>query len=232
MTRIASTIVLGIAPFFLLACGSAQGDEESLSEITLADHGPFVVTSPDFADGDALPDANTCNGKPFGAGVSPELAWSGAPQYTKSYALVFKDISLTEAVPPDNRGYHNAIWDIAKNDDGLPAALGSSEFLGDPKNDARQWSRYSPYGYLGPCPNFSSAIPVHEDTYSFTLYAMPDKITELPPVDPAIPNYTRVLDAHFASLALAKTELIVRSAAIPTAAPVPPGPAPAPAPRP
>src|SRR6266511_3043472 len=88
--------ILGISPLFLLACGSAPAGE-SLSESSEADHGPFVITSPDFQDGALLPDANTCNGKPFGAGVSPELEWSGAPEHTKSYALVFKDISLTEA---------------------------------------------------------------------------------------------------------------------------------------
>lgn len=231
MSRSISSFIVGIAPLFLLACGSTH-EEASLAESSQAEHGPFVITSPAFADGGAIPDEYTCNGKPFGSGVSPALEWSGAPQHVKSYALVFKDVSLTEATPPDLRGYHNAIWDIPKNDDGLPAALGNAEFLGTPKKDARQWSRYSPFGYLGPCPNFNPALPPRTDTYSFTLYAMPDKITALPPVDPAIPNYTAVLDAHFEALALAKTELRGTAAAIPTAPPVPPGPPPAPTPRP
>jgi phosphatidylethanolamine-binding protein (PEBP) family uncharacterized protein len=231
MTRSISSLIAGISPFFLLACGSAPA-EDTLAQASEAQHGPFVITSPSFEDGAPIPDAHTCNGKPFGSGVSPALEWSGAPQHTKSFALVFKDLSLTEATPPDLRGYHNAIWDIAKNDGGLPEATGSSEFLGDPKKDARQWSRYSPYGYLGPCPNFNPALPPRTDTYSFTLYAMPDKITELPPVDPAVLNYTVVLDAHFESLALAKTELTGTAAAVPTAPPVPPGPPPAPTPRP
>jgi phosphatidylethanolamine-binding protein (PEBP) family uncharacterized protein len=214
------------------ACGVAPDDSQVAAAIKGGNHGDFQITSPAFENGGAIPDEHTCNGKPFGSGTSPALAWANAPQHTKSFAIVFKDISLTEATPPDNRGFHNVIWDIQKNTNSLPAALPGTEFLDEPPT-ARQWSRYSPYGYLGPCPNFDPVnIPIHTDTYSFTLYALDTKIVDYPPPVMTIPNYTKVMDDYLASIAIAKTELRGTAAAIPSAPPVPPGPPPAPSPRP
>ena len=145
---------------------------------------------------------------------------------------MFKDISLTQLTPPDNRGFHSVIWDIQKNTNSLPAALPGTEFLSEPKL-ARQWSRFSPFGYLGPCPNFDPVnIPVHTDTYSFTLYALDTKILDYPPPDPLIVNYTRTLDEFLAAHAIAQTELLGTSAAIPSSPPVPPPLPPPPSPRP
>ena len=228
----ALSIMLVASSSFLLGCGGLPEDgTPTESAIKGGDHGDFQITSPSFVDGDALPDENTCNGKPFGSGTSPVLEWANAPQHTKSYAIVFKDISLTEATPQDPRGFHNVIWDIQKNTNSLPAALPSTEFLDDPPF-ARQWSRYSPYGYLGPCPNFNPALPPRVDTYSFTLYALDTKILDYPPPNPGIPNYTKVMDDFLVTVAIAKTELRVTSGAVPSAGPVPPGAPPAPSPRP
>jgi len=228
------SILLAASSSFLLGCGDIP-EEAAVDQIAApikgGEHGDFQITSPAFENGSPLPDVNTCNGKPFGSGVSPVLEWANAPQHTKSFAIVFKDISLTEATPPDLRGFHNVIWDLQKNTNSLPAALPSTEFLDDPPV-ARQWSRYSPYGYLGPCPNFNPALPPRTDTYSFTLYALETKILDYPPPDPAIPNYTKVMDDFLAAHAIAKTELRVTSNAIPSAPPVPPGAPPAPSPRP
>jgi phosphatidylethanolamine-binding protein (PEBP) family uncharacterized protein len=218
----------------LLACsGEAPEIDASTAELdeALCESNGFAITSPAFSEGDAIPDAYTCEGKAFGAGISPELSWAKGkkPRGVKSYAVVFKDISLTEAEPVDNRGYHWAIWDIRTHK--LPEAIGGEEFVSNPPH-ARQWSRYSPYGYLGPCPNWDPNVPARTDTYSFTLYAFDQPILELPPVDPTLPNYVRVLDEYFASAAIAVTALSGTSGATPISAPVPPAPPPPPAPRP
>lgn len=222
-----------IVSFSILACGPETPADPAaeLGEDVSAAAAGFAITSPEFSDGDAIPDAHTCEGKPFGAGTSPELDWAKGqkPHGVQSYAVVFKDLSLTQASPPDNRGYHWAVWDIRTHK--LRAELGGEEFLENPPH-ARQWSRYSPYGYLGPCPNWDSNVPHRTDTYSFTLYALADKIIELPPVNPLLPNYVRVLDEYLSSIAIAKTELRGTSDAKPTSAPVPPGPPPPPSPRP
>lgn len=218
----------------LMACGGENPRVEEttaeLDEAVCQDTG-FAITSPAFSEGEAIPDAYTCDGKEFGAGVSPALSWAKGkkPRGVKSYAVVFKDLSLTEAEPVDYRGYHWAIWDIRTHN--LPEAIESAEFVSNPPH-ARQWSRYSPYGYLGPCPNWDPNVPARTDTYSFTLYAFDQQILDLPPVDAALPNYVRVLDEYFASVAIGLTELRGTSDATPSSAPVPPGPPPPPAPRP
>ncbi|MGH9563092.1 MAG: YbhB/YbcL family Raf kinase inhibitor-like protein, partial [Terracidiphilus sp.] len=42
------------------------------------------LTSTAFHDGQSIPKKYTCNGQD----VSPDLAWSGAPEETKSLALI------------------------------------------------------------------------------------------------------------------------------------------------
>lgn len=232
---ILATSLLG-SSLFLIGWGSGEheehGDADHHGDDGNHDDDIFTIRSPAFDSGSAIPDENTCNGKPFGSGTSPKLHWDNPPKHTKSFAIVFKDTSLTTLNPPDNRGWHWAIWDIPRQVDTLPAALASTEFLASPPV-ARQWSRYSPYGYLGPCPNFDPVNnPVHTDTYSFTLYALDVKILDYPPPDPTIPNYTRVLDEFLSTHAIGKAELIGTSDAIPSAPPVTPDPPPAPSPRP
>jgi hypothetical protein len=78
----------------------------------------FVVTSPSFDDGDALPYESTCEGQAFSSGASPKLHWKAAPRGTKSYALVLKDLSLVETLP--NRAYHWVAWDIPSSVTSLP----------------------------------------------------------------------------------------------------------------
>lgn len=50
-------------------------------------HGTLALTSPAFEMCGRMPDAHSANG----AGVSPELSWSGVPEGTRSFALVVHD---------------------------------------------------------------------------------------------------------------------------------------------
>lgn len=215
----------------MIACGPEDVSTGELSQAESAATAGFAITSPAFSDGDAIPDAHTCEGKAFGAGYSPELDWAKGqkPHGVRSYAVVFKDISLTTLTPPDPRGWHWVIWDIVTHK--IREAMGSTEFVENPPH-ARQWSRYSPYGYLGPCPNWNPAVPDRTDTYSFTLYALDEQIIDLPAVDPLTPNYVKVMDQYLETIAIDSTELRGTSDAKPISPPVPPGPPPAPAPRP
>ncbi len=72
----------------------------------------FALTSPSFKNGDKIPDQFTCEGEPFGEGISPELHWTAGPASTKSYALILKDTSLSTKTPPDPHGFHWIIWSI------------------------------------------------------------------------------------------------------------------------
>src|SRR5262249_49596185 len=112
----------------------------------------FAITSPSFNDGEMIPYEFTCEGKPFGDGTSPELHWTPGPSGTQSYAIVFKDTSLTTQQPPDDHGYHWAMWDIPVDTSSLPAGMGADQFPASPAG-SQQYSGYPgrPFQFLGPC---------------------------------------------------------------------------------
>lgn len=116
--------------------------------------GKFVLTSSAYAEGGAIPVANSCKG----ANESPPLAWSGAPGGTMSYALTFVDKS--------NNLVHAAMYDIPASASSLAAAIPN---VANPPTPAgmKQVKAYdnTTFGYKGPCPG-----TVH--TYTFTLYAV------------------------------------------------------------
>jgi Raf kinase inhibitor-like YbhB/YbcL family protein len=106
----------------------------------------FQLTSADFADGGPIPTDLTCDG----ADRAPQLSWSGAPDGTAEYALVFDD--------PDARGFvHWVVVDIPGSATGLSGSLPAAARAG--RNDFRGT------GYSGPC-------PPAQHTYVLTLYAL------------------------------------------------------------
>ncbi len=194
----------------------------------------FTITSANFEPGTALPEIHTCEGKPFAAGISPALEWTAGPEETRSYAIVFADQSLLEAGNP-NYAYHWAIWNIpastqslaqgiggyeqyqARGDILLPSTLGSAEH-----RQARGLKHF-----FGPCPSWKhfctqGASPRVKDFYSFTLYALPENLMDVPPYEPeANENYVDTLNAFFAMRALDRTEIRAHSDAAPNSLPFP-----------
>jgi phosphatidylethanolamine-binding protein (PEBP) family uncharacterized protein len=233
----ASVLALGIG--VLGAACSSDDDAEAT----------FTISSPAFANGQKIPDEYTCIGKNFpysGAPpvdhTSPELHWTAGPAGTMSYAIVFRDMSLTTVEPIDERGYHYAIYNIPASVLSLPKGLPSGNPI--PNNpDLAAAKQYSGAlfnnGFLGPCPDWGTApgspllgtepAPTrHTDNYTFTVYAMPTAtITEpamraptMPP-DPAV-SYTKDLDDYFALHALGKAQLATNSDAEPAMFVAPP----------
>src|SRR5262249_4506833 len=149
--------------------------------------------------------------------TSPQLDWTAGPEGTLSYAIVFKDVTLTAGDPPmDERGFHWAIYNIPPTVLSLPSALpsgnpiaaitGAKQFSGGLFNN----------GYIGPCPSWGvapgspllgmdPAPVVKTDSYTFTVFAMPvATITEPtmrpPPAEGEPPiSYVRDLDTYFAT---------------------------------
>jgi hypothetical protein len=93
----------------------------------------------------------TCDG----ADTSPAIAWSGAPDGTRSLALVVRD--------PDARGFvHWIVYDIPATADGtLPTGVSGGATA--PPEGMNGFGRR---GYGGPCP------PSGTHHYVFTLYAL------------------------------------------------------------
>jgi len=198
----------------------------------------WVLTSPAFADGAALPTSATCEGKAFGTGESPEFDWTSGPSGTQSYALVFKDLSILamDAAATLDHAYHWAIWDIPASVHQLPANLSGAEFPTDVPG-ARQWSSVNPFGYLGACPNpvppdadAGAAPPPVTDNYSFTLYAINVPILAYPPDPSAGDNYVHPLDDYLLGHNIGTTLLHATSNAAATSF-TPPAAPPGPSPR-
>lgn len=109
----------------------------------------FVLSSPAFNDGAAVPASFTCDGD----GRSPELKWRGAPAGAKSYCLIATD--------PDAPGGTFTHW-LRINIPGTASGLAAGSI--DPGMDGH--NDFGKVGYGGPCP------PSGEHHYRFTLYAL------------------------------------------------------------
>jgi Raf kinase inhibitor-like YbhB/YbcL family protein len=114
------------------------------------------ITSKDFSHNQPIPSVHTCDGKD----LSPQLAWSGVPEGTKSLAL-----SCIDPDAPRGDFIHWLICNIpaatTEIPQGGPLPAGAQEV----GNDFGK----KPYG--GPCP------PSGTHRYFFTIYAL--KVSDL-----------------------------------------------------
>ncbi len=112
----------------------------------------FLIQSSSFENKKEIPALYTCDGKD----LSPQLAWSGAPANTKTFALICEDPDA-----PAGIWYHWVLYNIPNGVTQLAegSALPAGAALG--KNS---WGRSQ---YNGPCPPASST-----HRYQFTLYAL------------------------------------------------------------
>jgi phosphatidylethanolamine-binding protein (PEBP) family uncharacterized protein len=147
----------------------------------------FTVTSPDFTSCGEIPKAMTCDGNDFGTGASPKITWTGVPAGTMSFAVVFKDISLSNDVATERFGYHWVMWDIPATTMELPGGM-TGGYQSAEVPGAHQWSSLGSYGFFTPCPNpFPREAPMFmcsltQDSYAITVYALKvAKLTDLPP---------------------------------------------------
>ena len=155
----------------------------------------FYLASPGFEDGAELPDAHTCEGKPFGEGASPNLVWSKGPKGTKTYALAFIDVTLLST---PQFAYHWAAWNIPHSVHEIPEGMEAGQFPEALKGGEQR--RAGPPGtvpsYFGPCPSWRSLCfgePRSTDSYEFRLYAFEEK--ELtPPAGATMPQLVQYLE--------------------------------------
>ncbi len=134
---------------------------------------PLALTSDSFKEGDYLALDHVLS-EDYGFGckgrnLSPQLAWSGAPAGTRSFALTCFDPDA-----PTGSGFWH--WVVVN----IPAALGSlAAGAGDPGSAKmpagalQVRTDFGKPGYGGPCPPPGS---VHR--YIFTLHAV--KLPQLP----------------------------------------------------
>ena len=116
----------------------------------------FELTSSAFHEGSLIPRRYTCDGHDS----SPPLSWSGAPDGTKSLALIVED--------PDAHGFvHWVAYDLSGAANGsLPEGISSS-----PNAPPQGRNTFGKVGYGGPCP------PSGTHHYVFRLLALDEELT-------------------------------------------------------
>lgn len=141
--------------------------------------GPVVVmtlTTSAFADGARIPDRYAQPGHD----LSPELAWTGAPDSTQSFVLIVHDLDAAIGNGTDDL-LQWMVWNIPGAARSLPEGIPQGGQLAD---GTRQISGTGPY-YRGP--NAPVTGPLHH--FAFELYAL-DVSLDIPAVG-AQPPATR-----------------------------------------
>jgi Raf kinase inhibitor-like YbhB/YbcL family protein len=143
--RLGGTAIAASTLLLLGGCGFSAGPSR------LAPDAPstMTVTSQSFGQG-VLPQRYTCHG----AKISPPLNWSGAPQGTKSYAIVVDDSDA-----PITPYIYWIVFDI-------PAATTGIQEGQLPEGARQADNSAGRTGYDPPCPRG------HSHSYRFTVYAL------------------------------------------------------------
>lgn len=136
--------------------------------------GKMKLTSTAFAHGSKIPMEYTADGQDR----SPPLSWSGAPEGTKSFALICEDPDApSPRRPAPNPWVHWVIYNIPANRTELPAGLPRDLDLpsvGGARQGKNSWPSGN-IGYRGPAPPPGSG----PHRYFFRLYAL-DTTLQLP----------------------------------------------------
>jgi Raf kinase inhibitor-like YbhB/YbcL family protein len=166
----------------LLAAASGQAQAGS----------KFALTSSDLPAGKSWNDKFIMNEMGCSGGnVSPALSWKGAPEGTKSFAIMMYDPFPV----PESGWWHWVLFDIPPATTSLPTGAGSvgNEALlpAGAKHGLADGDAPKAH-YYGPCPDIGD--PPHK--YKITVYALKIDHIDVPPTaTPADINYLAMTNA-------------------------------------
>ncbi|MCE9558839.1 MAG: YbhB/YbcL family Raf kinase inhibitor-like protein [Armatimonadetes bacterium] len=154
----------------------------------------FELTSTSFEDGGKIPDKYAGED-----GISPPLAWKGAPAGTKSFMLICTDPDAPSPLNPDPTPFiHWLMLNIPADTKFLMPGVPQLEQVSTPFGAVQAANGHGEIGYSGPTPPKGSG----RHRYYFTLFAL-DRVHVLDPnLTPE--EFIKILD----SSVLAKTELM------------------------
>lgn len=124
------------------------------------------IESSAFSPMGEIPAVHTCDGKD----TAPPLRWSGAPQGTKSFALIMDDPDAPDPAAPQRTYVHWVLYDIPGNVTSLPEGVTGGGLPSGTREGNNDWNRT---GYGGPCP------PIGRHRYFFKLSALDTTLGDL-----------------------------------------------------
>ena len=155
------------------------GDDEVILELA----------STAYSEGDEVPTLYSCDGD----NISPPLAWTGAPEGTVSFALIFDDPDAPDPAKPRMTWVHWVLYNIPGTARSLPEGVTQSDLPKGTLDGLNDWKKPS---YGGPCP------PVGKHRYFHKLYALDVVLPDLG--QPRKAKLEKAMKGHV----LAKSELI------------------------
>jgi Raf kinase inhibitor-like YbhB/YbcL family protein len=148
----------------------------------------LTITSPAFKQGGKVPSAYTCEGDD----LSPPLSFEGAPQGTKSLALVIDDPDAPDPKAPKRVWVHWVLFNLPPDSKGVAE---NASAKGLPAGAVQGVNDFQSKAYGGPCP------PIGRHRYFLKLYAL-DVMLPAKPLNKA--EFERAIEGHV----LGKAELM------------------------
>jgi Raf kinase inhibitor-like YbhB/YbcL family protein len=177
--RLERLFIVGALPLTIAACHKSSRStpadtlalvSDSVQQLHQTSSGlrsmPFTISSPAFAPNDPIPAKYTCEG----ADISPPLEWSGAPDGTKSLALIVDDPDAPDPAKPQRVYVHWVVYNIPATVSRLPENAAKS---GLPPGTMQGTNDGGKQTYSGPCP------PIGRHHYYFKLYALDTQLKGL-----------------------------------------------------
>jgi Raf kinase inhibitor-like YbhB/YbcL family protein len=155
----------------------------------MEEHMTFKLTSTGFDPQAEMPLKYTADGP----NVSPPLAWSGAPEQAKTFALVIDDPDAPDPAAPRTRWVHWVLYNLPPAATSLPEAVSRQQLPAGTREGRNDWNST---GYRGPAP------PIGRHRYVHTVYALDVVLPDLH--DPTRAELEKAMAGHI----LAKAELV------------------------
>jgi Raf kinase inhibitor-like YbhB/YbcL family protein len=119
----------------------------------------LTISSTAFAPNGPIPSRYTCDG----ADTSPPLEWSGAPNGTRSFALIVDDPDAPDPAKPQRVYVHWVVFNIPPATSKLAEGAAKGGLPQGASQGSNDWGKQT---YGGPCP------PIGRHRYFFKLYAL------------------------------------------------------------
>ncbi len=149
----------------------------------------FSLRSDSFEASGEIPRKFTCEGDD----TSVHLSWSGAPEATKSFALIVDDPDAPDPDAPQMVYVHWVLYNIPADADELTEDINTEELPNGTQQGLNDWKRT---GYGGPCP------PIGRHRYFHKIYALDCVLPDL--ASPSKPQLLEAIQGHV----LAQAELM------------------------